>query len=181
MDRAAAPLCCLASASRGTEIEKSCSYHCTSTRCPSLLPSVRMLLRCGGQARCRGGTAAAQHISGCFASVSAHSRPRPCSLLGDLISPVAAAVQNLIPSTRESIVAGDALGDLVALLLALAVVAFVVIILHGIIRASQHFRDLKLEAKEANAEIEQQRMDHVAGLERKMAAPFVPNDDHTAI
>lgn len=134
-----------------------------------------------GPSRCRGGKAAAQHISGCFASVSAHSRPRPCSLLRDLISPVAAAVQNLIPSTRESIVAGDALGDFVALLLALAVVAFVVIILHGIIRASQHFRDLKLEAKEANAEIEQQRMDHVAGLERKMAAPFVPNDDHAAI
>eukprot|EP00892_Ulva_mutabilis_P004434 jgi/Ulvmu1/2362/UM013_0210.1 len=88
---------------------------------------------------------------------------------------------NLIPSTRESIVAGDALGDFVALLLALAVVAFVVIIAHAFIRAAQHYRDFKLEAKEANAAINARREEHLHNLQARMAKPFVPQDRPAAI
>lgn len=90
-------------------------------------------------------------------------------------------LQNLIPSTRESIVAGDALGDFVALLLALAVIAFIVILINAAIRAAHHFRDYKLEAAEAVEQIEARRKAHVADLEQKMAAPFVPQDHHSAI
>lgn len=91
------------------------------------------------------------------------------------------ALQNLIPSTRASIVAGDAIGDFVVLLLALAVVAFVVIIAHAVIRAAQHYRDFKHEAEEANQAIEARRVQHLKGLKGKMAQPFVPQDHQAAI